>query len=127
MLGFLIDEDEFEVSPAVTRILQIYEVDKKSFSRGKKNESEEKPTTMNFLFVTGNNTLVEKFYYTSNIKIGNTTNINLENGYSVYINNNYYGDDVVEIQINTNDVLKIQVNKTDITLDSNIELFIDYI
>ena len=127
MYGFLIDEEQFEVSPAVTRLLQVYEVDKKSINRGKKNVFEEKPTTINFLFVVGNNTLIEKFNYTSNIKVGNTSNLNLSNGYSVYINNNYYGDDVTEIQINTNDVLKIEVNKQDVNLESNIELFIEYI
>jgi hypothetical protein len=127
MLGFLIDEEQFEVSPAVTRLLQVYEVDKKSINRGKKNTLEEKPTTMNFLFVSGNNTLSEKFYYNANIKVGATSNVDLTNGYSVYINNDYYGDDVSEIQINNYDVLKIVVNKIDNTLDSNIELFIDYI
>jgi len=127
MLGFLIDEDEFEVSPAVTRLLQVYEVDTKSFKKGKKNVIEEKPNTMDFLFVIGNDTLSEKFFYNSNIKVGKTSNLDLINGYSVFINNNYYGDNVSEIQINTNDVLKIVINKQDINLDSNIELFIEYI
>jgi hypothetical protein len=128
MLGFLIDEDEFEVSPAVTRLLQVYEVDKKSLKKGKKNVIEEKPTSVNFLFVVGNNILTEKYYYTCNITVGGSTNLNLlSSGFSVYINNDYYGDDVSEIQINNGDVLKIIVNKQDPNLESNIELFIDYI
>jgi len=127
MLGFLIDEDEFEVSPAVTRLLQVYEVDTKSFKKGKKNVIEEKPTTLNFTFVEGNDTLIDKFYYTANIKIGLTSNIQLINGYSVYINNDYYGDDVVGIQLNTNDVLTIKVFKIDNTKESSIELLIEYL
>lgn len=127
MLGFLIDEDEFEVSPAITRVLQVYEVDTKTIKKGKKNEFDEKPTTINLNFVVGNYVIVEKFYYTANIRIGSTSNIQLINGFSVYINNDYYGDDVVGIQINTNDVLRIEVSKIDNSQDSTIELLIDYI
>jgi hypothetical protein len=37
MLGFLIDEDEFEVQPAITRVLQVVEFDKTTTKRNKKN------------------------------------------------------------------------------------------
>ena len=103
-------------------------MDKKSLKKGKKNVIEEKPTSVNFLFVVGNNILTEKYYYTCNITVGGSTHLNLlSSGFSVYINNDYYGDDVSEIQINNGDVLKIIVNKQDPNLESNIELFINYI
>jgi hypothetical protein len=41
--------------------------------------------------------------------------------FDVYINNDYFGTDVSEIQITTNDILRIDVVKTNNTLESNIE------
>jgi hypothetical protein len=38
MMGFLIDEDEFEVQPAVTRIFQIYETESKIKKRNLKKK-----------------------------------------------------------------------------------------
>jgi superfamily II DNA/RNA helicase len=36
MLGFLIDENEFEVAPAVSRVLTVIEFEKESFKRGRR-------------------------------------------------------------------------------------------
>ena len=130
MLGFLIDEDEFEISPAITRVLQVVEFDTKSFKRGKKNQIEESPKSINFLYVVGNDTLTEKFFYNANLTMLSTNNVYSYSGYtgySVYINNNYYGDNVSEIQINEGDVLKIVVIKDDVNLESNIDFNVKYI
>lgn len=127
MLGFLIDEDEFEVSPAITRVLQVVEFDKNSIKRGKKNKVEEQQTSINFLYVIDNNILTEKFYYNANLELMSSNNISNVDGYSVFINNNYYGDNLTEIQINHNDVLKIIVTKEDSNLESNLEFKITYL
>ena len=42
MLGFLIDETQFEVSPAISRILQVVEVDQK-VRKGKQKRKTSKP------------------------------------------------------------------------------------
>jgi hypothetical protein len=120
MLGFLMDEDEFQVSPAVTRLLQVVEVDTKTSRRQvKKMPSIEKDPT-EILFVVGNDTISQVFDYVADIKIVGTENID---GYDVFINNDYYGTDISTIQINTNDVLKFTITKTNINQESKILLY----
>ena len=122
MLGFLIDEDEFEVSPATTRVLQVVEFDKKTTKRGKRKPIEEGVGSQ-ALFIVGTTTLTQLFSYVVDIKIGQT--INLES-FDVYINDDYYGSDLELIQINSGDLLRVDVVKTDNLLESTIQ-FIDKI
>lgn len=120
MLGFLMDEDEFEVSPAVNRVLQVLEVDTQTKRKRQKIDVENSTYTQQILFIEGNDTINQVFDFTSNILLGETVNIE---SFDVYINNEFYGSDLNEIQINTNDVLKIVVTKTDVTKESTIQLF----
>ena len=122
MLGFLIDEDEFEVAPAITRVLQVVEIDKKTTRRGKRKKDEEGLGSQ-ALFIVGNNTLTQSFSYIVDIKIGGTTNVD---SYDVYINDDYYGSDLELIQINSGDVLRLDIVKDDDQLESTIQ-FIDKI
>jgi hypothetical protein len=122
MLGFLIDEDEFEVSPAITRVLQVVEFDKKTTKRNKKKPVEEGAGSQ-ALFIVGTTTLTQLFSYIVDIKIGGTTNID---SFDVYINDDYYGSDLELIQINSGDVLRLDIVKTDDQLESTIQ-FIDKI
>ena len=116
MLGFLIDENEFTVSPAITRVLQVTEVDTQTTKRGKR-KIDKLPDTINAIFVTGNDVLNQTFDYTTNLKISSTENVD---EYSVYINNDFYGVDVSEIQINTGDLLRLEVVKTNTLIDASI-------
>lgn len=122
MLGFLIDEDEFEVSPAITRVLQVVEFDKKTTKRGKRKPIEEGVGSQ-ALFIVGTTTLTQLFSYVVDIKIGQTINIE---SFDVYINDDYYGSDLELIQINSGDLLRVDVVKTDNLLESTIQ-FIDKI
>jgi len=117
MLGFLIDEDEFEVSPAITRVLQIVEVDTKTTRRSKLKKEETGPGSQ-ALFLIGNTTLTQLFSYIVDIKIGNLINIE---SFDVYINDDYYGSDLELIQINSGDVLRIEIVKTDNNEESIIQ------
>jgi hypothetical protein len=119
MLGFLIDENEFEVAPAVSRVLTVVEFEKESFTRGRRKNITDESTVSNFLFVAGNNILSQIFDYTVDLNLGETSNID---SFDVYINNQYYGSDLYQIQINTNDVLKITVVKVDDTQEGSIVL-----
>ena len=110
LLGFLIDENEFEVSPAISRVLQLTETESKDVRRQKKRNSNPSSTTMNIDFPVDVDTYTKKFDYSVNVNISNPVNIS---SYSVYINDNYFGDDVLQIQINNGDVLKISVIKPD--------------
>jgi hypothetical protein len=119
MLGYLIDEDEFEVKPAIARVSQIMEIDTSSLKQ-RRNKSPKNPDEFlsNFYYVVGNNTLSDVVAYTANLTWANSVNVE---SYDVYINEDYYGTDVQKIQITTNDVLRIQVVKQDNSLEANIE------
>ena len=119
MLGYLIDEDEFEVKPAIARVSQIMEIDTSSFKQ-RRNKSPKNPDEFlsNFYYVVGNNTLSDVVAYTANLTWANSVNVE---SYDVYINGDYYGTDVQTIQITTNDVLRIQVVKEDDSLEANIK------
>jgi len=119
MLGFLIDEDEFEVSPAITRLLQVFEFDTSTKKRSQRPNNEDATSELNVVFLSGITSLSEKFYYNTNIKVLSYNNIQ---EYNVYINGEFYGTDVSEIQINNGDTLTISIIKNNNSLDSNILL-----
>jgi hypothetical protein len=119
MLGFLIDEDEFEIVPAITRALTMYEVDSTTKSRRAKKQP---PNPQNFdldiLFLSGNTSVSERYPYKIDLTFLETENIT---EYSIYINDNYLGDDLSSIEINTNDTIRIDVIKNDNTKSSKIK------
>jgi hypothetical protein len=117
MLGFLIDEDEFEVQPAVTRIFQMYEVDTQIKKKRQKKEEPNPPSNYGITFPNGITGSTKTFEYTANLSLINSVNID---SYDVYINGDYYGADITEIQINTNDVLNIQIVKGNPTGDTSM-------
>ena len=119
MLGFLIDENEFEVSPAISRVLQVLETETRSVSRGKRTGLPNDDVKIDATFNVGVTLLTERFNYTTDITFGLTTNVS---SYDVYINNDFYGSDVNIVKLNTNDVLKIEVVKNDPLLPSIINL-----
>jgi hypothetical protein len=182
MKGLLIDEDEFQVSPAITRQVTMFEVDTKV--RGRRVTVE--PPKPNFFdldmtFLSGVTQLSEVFRYSADLKVTEQTNlincynvtysaitntnltytncagnpitlslttgdtnticvkggtsptlsnptgatynsgVNCATGYSVYINNNYVGDNLDLIQINDGDTLLIMVYKDDVTKTATIK------
>jgi hypothetical protein len=118
MLGYLIDEDEFEVKPAIQRITQLFEIDATT-RRPRRNKYPENPNEFesNFLFVSGNTTLIDMIDFSADMSLVGTDNVDT---YDVYINDDYYGSDVSVIQITTNDILRIEVTKIDNTQESKI-------
>ena len=119
MLGFLIDEDEFEVSPAVSRVLQVFETETRSVGRGRKPILPNDVVQETAIFRVGVTTISEKYDYTTNISVANTSNVD---DYDVYINNDFFGTNVDNIQINTGDVLRFEIIKNDSMMESSISL-----
>jgi len=118
LLGFLIDEDEFEVQPAVTRIFQMYEVDTQV---RKKRQKREEPNIPPIYTTTYTNIIydsIKTFEYTVNLSLLSTYNVD---NFNVYINGDYYGDNLEDIQLNTNDELKLLVNQINPLEESKIE------
>ena len=118
MLGYLIDEEEFEVKPAIQRMTQLIEVDT-SLRKQRREKYPENPDTfeMPFLFVSGNTILNDIIDFTANMTLISTDNVDT---FDVYINGDYYGSDLQRIEITTNDVLRIEVTKDNNNLASNI-------
>jgi hypothetical protein len=118
MLGYLIDEEEFEVKPAISRVLQVIEVDE-TRPRRRPNKTQKNPNTFELIFNYPNGILnyVKTLEYVINMGVVKTENVD---GWDVYINGDYYGTDIYTIPINTNDELEIIVIKTDNTKESNI-------
>ena len=117
MMGFLIDEDQFEVQPAVTRIFQIYETESKIKKRKPKKEVPNSPQTATFMYSDIDTEKEETFHYTVNMRFMDSENVD---SYSVFINGDYYGDDVVVILVNSGDVIKITINKDNPSEQSSI-------
>jgi hypothetical protein len=119
MMGFLIDENEFEVSPSITRVLQVFETDTRSISRGRRKDIPNDTTEINSLFKVGVTSLSERFNYITDLTIEQTTNID---SYDVFINNDYYGTDVNLIQLNNGDIIRIDIVKVDVLSESTIKI-----
>ena len=119
MLGFLIDENEFEVSPAITRVMKMYEINDEPKKRSRRKENIEESNTFIFEYDLGEFVKQQTLYYTTNLTIGESLNVD---NYDVYVNDDYYGNNINTIQINTNDVLRIDIEKLDDTIPSTIKI-----
>jgi hypothetical protein len=118
MLGFLLDPDEFEVAPAVSRVFNSFEVVTGNSNRKKKKYPENSATFGYVLEFSSSETSRDIIAdYTGNFTL--TSNVNIEDvdGYEVYIKPSgsndfdFYGTDVDKIQVNTNDTLRFVITK----------------
>jgi hypothetical protein len=106
MLGIILDEEQFEVAPAVSRVLQMIDVSIKTRQRlaESPNPNENKIEGL-YQYLSGNTQLTDTMQYNYDFYFIEKNNIDT---YSVYINNNFIGSDLDYFQTNTNDVLKIE-------------------
>ena len=118
MMGFLIDEDQFEVSPAITRTFQLFETETPYKKRKYKRKDPPEPLTYDLVFPVGQNEIEELFNYTLNLALSYTENVS---SFQVYLNGDYYGENLEEIQVNTNDTILFVLTKVDATKSSKIE------
>jgi hypothetical protein len=120
MLGYLIDEEEFQVKPAVSRVLELFEVDA-SLANAKRAEimpPNPNEFPFNFIYTSGNTSLSDIVDYRIDLNLMGTTNVD---SFDVYINGDYYGSDLDLIQLNTNDIILIEVNKETVGQEANID------
>lgn len=117
MLGYLIDEEEFEVKPAISRVLQVIEIDEsKSKRRPNKIVKDDGVFELPLDIPIQDTSYSKTMEYTVNMTIVKTKNIST---YDVYINGDFYGTDITTIPLNTNDFLEIDVVKNN-ALDSSL-------
>lgn len=118
MLGFLLDPDEFEVAPAVSRVFNTFEV-VGNVPPSRKQKFPENPSSFDRVFTFGPSETMRTMVadYTGNFSLIGQSNIENVNGIDVYIKPqgsadfDFYGTDVSVIQVNTNDTLKFEINK----------------
>jgi hypothetical protein len=120
MLGYLIDEEEFQVKPAVARVLQVYEVDTQ-VPVGKRNQiTPPNPDEFEypFFYTSGNTTLTDfPVDYRIDVKFIESTNVD---SYDIYINDDFYGSDIFDIQLNQGDKFQVVVTKETVGEEANI-------
>lgn len=112
MLGYLIDEEEFEVKPAVARVVELFETDVKVATGRRAEIMPPNPNEFEYrLFYTSGNTSLIDNQVDYRIDLSLTSSDNVET-WDVTINGDYYGSDLQTIQLNTNDILKVDITKT---------------
>ena len=114
MLGYLIDEEEFEVKPAVARVVQLFETDV-NVAKGRRAETfPPNPNEFEYrlFYTSGNTTLIDnQVDYRINLSLVSTNNIN---GWDVTINGDFYGSNLDTIQLNTGDILQVDITKDNV-------------
>jgi hypothetical protein len=123
--GFLSDEEEYEVKPAISRSLLLIEMDNRK-KKVRKNVSPPNPDqyVFNANYPIGTTAYTQTFDYTANIKIDGSENVT---SYQIYINGLYYGDSTIPlltgyIHINSGDELRLNIVKTNGSIISTINL-----
>ena len=123
--GFLSDEEEYEVKPAISRSLMLVELDNRK-KKVKRKQYPPNPDQYVFKadFPIGVTSYTQTFNYSANIDINGDVNINT---YEFLINGLYYGNNITTlpagvIQINTNDILTINIVKTNNSQPSSFNL-----
>lgn len=123
--GFLSDEEEYQVKPAISRSLIMVELDNRK-KKVRKKVLPSNPDQYEFTaqYPVGTTAYTQTFEYTANIKVEGSENVS---SYEIYINGLFYGDSSSQlltgyIQVNTGDVLIITVVKTNGSSGSIIKL-----
>jgi hypothetical protein len=117
MMGYLIDEEEFEVKPAISRTVQLLEA--KTSRGGRKKSYPKNPSLfpLTFNFSAGTTAYTENYKYTADLTFENVKNIS---SWDVYINDDFYGSDLTEIQLTSGNNLTLNITPTDPSSDSQI-------
>lgn len=119
MVGYLIDEEEFEVKPAVQRVLQMVEVDTRTPNK-KRIKYPENPDEFekSFMFDVGISSHTSPIEYKVDMTITNLINVST---FDVFINNDFFGTDIYTLQFDTNDILRFEITKNDDLNSSQIK------
>lgn len=117
MMGFLMDEDDFEVSPAISRAFTMIETDFKTKKRKPKKPEPNIPKETVLDFSTPIVTASTIYDYTCDLNLVDSKNIV---SFDIFINGMFYGTDQEYIQINNGDEFKVEITPTTGTTESTI-------
>ena len=123
--GFLIDEEEFEITPAITRKLLVFETDLKTKKRDPEPTKENPLSIFNETFTidAGVGSLVIPFEFDANVQVIEVTN---NDSYTVGIEidgvTEIVSDDFTTYYISRGQNLRLALNPTDVSQPQTITL-----
>lgn len=110
MMGFLLDEEEFKVAPAIERVLQLVEVPVNGKKSKKVPKTQDTNTYNTFIdYASGSTSESKTFYDNVNLDWISSDNVST---FDVYINTIYYGSNITHIKVNGGDVIRFDITKT---------------
>jgi hypothetical protein len=119
MMGFLMDEDEFEVKPGVERVFQLFETTQGIDNRKRKSLSDNpKNYNTTIEFVDENVLVTKRFYDKVDLTLIKTNNVE---SYDVFVNDEYYGINPIKIQLNPDSIVRFEIVKESPNQTSTIE------
>ena len=119
MMGFLMDEDEFEVKPGVERVFQLFETTQGNDNRKRKSLSDNpKNYNTTIEFVDENVLVTKRFYDKVDLTLIKTNNVE---SYDVFVNDEYYGINPIKIQLNPDSIVRFEIVKEFPNQTSTIE------
>ena len=119
MMGFLMDEDEFEVKPGVERVFQLFETTQGVDNRKRRSLSDNpKNYNTTIEFVDENVLVTKRFYDKVDLTLIKTDNVD---SYDVFVNDEYYGINPIKIQLNPDSIVRFEIVKESPNQTSTIE------
>ena len=118
MQGFLIDEEEFEISPAISRTLSLFEVNTKVHKREKHKVPEgDNPRTI-FIGLSFGDAVTTAYYlfdFPCKIEIDEALNIGIINNVFIKPQGSAQIGVSLPLYINSGDLLQMDITKSDVT------------
>lgn len=119
--GFLIDEEEFEITPAITRKLLVFETETKTKKR-RLEPTKENPRGIFTQTFTLNVTVVElsvPFEYDANVQVLDTTN---NDTYTVHLDGELVSDEFTTYYVSRGQTLLFKMTPTDALQEQTVTL-----
>ena len=125
MLGFLLDQDKFEVAPAVSRVLNVFETNFRPINRKRKVFPVNEGVFDLIIQATGTSPVIRTISvdYTGTFTILSKENVS---SYDLYVRLNnstefvFFGTDVISFEVSTGDSLRFEITQSTIDPSSVI-------
>ena len=132
LLGFLLDQDKFEVAPAVSRVLNVFETNMKPINRKRKRFPVNEGVFDLTIQAVRNSPVIRTISvdYTGTFTILSTQNVST---YDLFVRLNtstefdYYGTNVVNFEVNTGDQLRFEITQENADPSSTITYGVSFL
>lgn len=132
LLGFLLDQDKFEVAPAVSRVLNVFETNMKPINRKRKRFPVNEGVFDLTIQAVRNSPVIRTISvdYTGTFTILSTQNVST---YDLFVRLNtstefdYYGTNVVNFEVNTGDQLRFEITQENADPTSTITYGVSFL